>query len=79
MAAVFLDTETAFDATWYLSLLYKLLKLKFSVSVIELTRSFLCKRQFRLLVEGEMSAPRDIQAGVPQGSILSPTLYSLYI
>jgi hypothetical protein len=76
-AAVFLGTEKAFDATWHLSLLYKLLK--FPISVIELTKSFLSHRKFRLLVEGEISMPRDIQAGVPQGSILSPTLYSIYI
>jgi hypothetical protein len=31
------------------------------------------------LVEGKISTPRDIQAGVPQGSVLSTTLNSLYI
>jgi hypothetical protein len=30
-------------------------------------------------VEGEVSTPKDIQATLPQGSILSPTLYSMYI
>jgi hypothetical protein len=30
-------------------------------------------------VKGEMSAPRDNQTGMPQGSVLSPTSYSIYI
>jgi hypothetical protein len=32
-----------------------------------------------VLVEGEMSTQRYMQAGVPQCSVLSPTLYNLYI
>jgi hypothetical protein len=49
------------------------------MSAIKLIGSFLSQRKFRVSVEGEMSTTRDIQAGVPQGSILAPTLYSLYI
>jgi hypothetical protein len=79
MAAVFLDNEEAFDITWHICLLYKLSKLKFSIGLVKLMSSFLSQRKFRVSVEGEMPTPRDIQAGVPQGSVLSPTLYSMYI
>jgi hypothetical protein len=78
-AVVFLDTEKAFDTTWQPGLLYKLSKLQFSTSLIKLTGSFLSHRKFRVLVEGEMSTPRYMQARVPQGSALSPNLYNLYI
>jgi hypothetical protein len=62
MAAIFLDFQKVFDTVWHLGLLYKLYKLKFSV---------------RVSAKGEMSVPKDIKTGVPQGSVLSPTLYSL--
>jgi hypothetical protein len=78
-AAVFLDIEKAFDTTWQPGLLYKLSKLQFSTSLIKLIASFLSQRKFRVSVEGEMLTPRFMQAGVPQGSVLSPTLYTLYI
>jgi hypothetical protein len=74
-AAVFLDVEKAFDTTRQPGLLYKLSKLHFSISLIKLIGSFLSQRKFRVSVEGEMSTPRYMQAGVPQGSVLSPTLY----
>jgi hypothetical protein len=64
MVAVFLDIGKAFDKTWHLCLLYILSELKFSISLIKLISSFLSQRKFRILVEGEMSLPRDIQAGV---------------
>jgi hypothetical protein len=78
-AAVFLDIEKAFDKTRHLGLLYKLRELNFSIWLIKLIISFLSQRKFRVSVEGELSTPRDIQAGMPQASVLSPTLYSLYI
>jgi hypothetical protein len=77
--AVFLDIEKALDTTWQHGLPYKLSKLQFSTSLIKLIGSFLEQRKFRVSVEGEMSTPRYMQAGVPQGSVLSTTLYNLYI
>jgi hypothetical protein len=78
-AVVFLDIEKAFDSTWHPGLLYKLSELHFSPSLIKLINSFLSHRKFRVMYEGELSTPRNIQEGVTQGSVLSPTLYSLYI
>jgi hypothetical protein len=78
-AAVFLDIEKAFDTTWHPGLLYNLSKLGFSNNLLKLLGSFLSQRKFRVSVEGEMSTPREMQAGVPQGSVLSPTLLNLYI
>jgi hypothetical protein len=68
-AAVFLDIEKAFDTTWHSGLLYKLSKLVFSNSLTKLIGSFLSQRKFRVSVEGEMSAPREMEAGVPQQQI----------
>jgi hypothetical protein len=76
---VFLDSEKAFDTTWQLGLLYKLSKLQFSTSLIKLIGSFVSQRKFRVSVESEISTSRYIQAGLPQVSVLSPTLYTLYI
>jgi hypothetical protein len=76
---IYLDIAKVFDTTWHSGLLYKLLELKFSTSVIKFISSFKSQRKLRVSVEGEMSMPRDIQAGVPQYFVLSPTLYSIYV
>jgi hypothetical protein len=78
-AAVFLDVEKAFDTTWHSGLLYKLSKLECSTSLIKLISSFLSQRKFIVSVEREMSTPREMRAGLPQSSVLSPTLYNMYI
>jgi hypothetical protein len=55
------------------------IQLEFSTNLIKLIGSFLSQRQFRVSVEGEISTPRVMQAGVPQGSVLSPTLFNMCI
>jgi hypothetical protein len=79
MAAEFLYIEKAFNTTWHSGLLFKLSKLEFSNRLIELIGSFLAQGKFRVSVEGEISTPRVMQAGVPLGSVLSPTLFNMYI
>jgi hypothetical protein len=77
-AVVFLDIKKAFDKIWHPGLLYQLHKLKFSTNLIKLISSFLFQRKFSF-VEGKMSTPRETQAGVLQGYVLSPTLCSMNI
>jgi hypothetical protein len=70
-AAVFLDIEKAVDTTWHSGLLDMMSKFEFSTSLIPLISSFLSERKFRVSVESEMSTPKQMQAGVPQGPVLS--------
>jgi hypothetical protein len=70
-AAVFLDIGKAFDTTWHYGLLYKLPNLNYRPDWSSwLTLSF--QSESVVSVEDEMSTPREMQAGVPQGSVLSP-------
>jgi hypothetical protein len=63
-------------AVW---LAIQIIEIKFSVNFIKIISSFLTHRKFGVLVEGELSTPTEIQAGVPQGSVMALTLYNLYI
>jgi retron-type reverse transcriptase len=78
MAALFLDIKKAFDTTRHSGLLYKLSELEFSTSLIKLI-AFLTDRKFKVLIESKFFMPREIIAGVPQGCVLAPALYNIYI
>jgi hypothetical protein len=78
-AAVFLDIGKASDITWHTGLLYKLSEFQFPTSLVKLVSSFLSQRKSSVSMEGENSTPREMQAGLPQGSVLSSTLYNMYI
>jgi hypothetical protein len=78
MAAVFLDIKKALDTTWHLCFLYKLSELKFLIRVMKVIISILSQRKCKVSVKSEIYMPRDIQAGAPQGSVLSPLLYNIY-
>jgi hypothetical protein len=74
MAAVVLDIWKAFHTIWHHGLLYKLYKLKFSISLLKVISSFFLGENS----ESRLKVKCLRQAGMPQGSVLSPTLYSIY-
>lgn len=76
--AIFLDVAKAFDKVWHNGLIYKLYLLGMPDRLVLTIRDFLRDRSFRYRLEGTYSDPHPIRAGVPQGSVLSPTLYSLF-
>ena len=77
--AVFLDIEKAFDKVWHEGLLYKLIKFGIPDAMTHLLGSYLKERQFTVRVQDCNSTKREIRAGVPQGSLLGPVLFNLYV
>ena len=77
---VFLDIRKAFDSINHDILLQKMNdKFGFSYNELKWFKSYLNNREQQCFVNGQMSSPRRIMCGVPQGSILSPLLFLLYI
>ena len=77
--AVALDISKAFDRVWHAGLLHKLKSYGISGQIFGLTSSFLSNRRLRVDLDGKSSEEYPVNAGVPQGSILGPTLFRLYI
>ena len=75
----FLDISKAFDKVWHEGLLYKLESLGISGNLLNLFRSFLKDRHQRVVLNGQLSDWELILAGVPQGSILGPLFFLIYI
>lgn len=78
VAAVTLDIERAFDTVWHDGLIFKLISLNCPTHLSKIIQSFLQNRTFRVKVGSDLSESFDIVAGVPQGIVLSPILYSIY-
>ena len=76
---VALDISKAFDRVWHAGLLHKLKSYGISGQIFGLISSFLSNRRLRVVLDGKSSQEYPVNAGVPQGSILGPTLFVLYI
>ena len=77
--AVFCDISKAFDRVWHTGLLYKLKAAGVTGEVLEWFKDYLSDRKHRVVLPGAVSDWTSIKAGVPQGSILGPLLFLLYI
>ena len=79
VGVIFFDLQKAFDKVWHKGLLAKLSAAGISDSAFEWFQSYLSNRRQRTRVTDAISCPNFLFAGVPQGAILSPLLFSLYV
>ena len=76
---VLLDFSKAFDKVIHLKLSFKLSTHGIKCKTLKWTSSFLGGRTQAVVLEGECSPEVSVTSGVPQGSILGPLLFLLYI
>jgi hypothetical protein len=76
---VLLDFSSAFNTVDFDILLALLNKLNLSPSVLSWFRDYLFGRRQRVKVDDSFSEWSDLSAGVPQGAVLSPLLFSIFI
>ncbi|GFW86247.1 RNA-directed DNA polymerase from mobile element jockey [Trichonephila clavipes] len=75
---IFLDVEKAFDRLWHNGLIFKMINLNYPPYLIHTISDYLHNRTFQVKIQATISKIGHIQAGSPQGSLLSPILYNIY-
>ena len=76
---VFFDISKAFDRVWHKGLLYKIESLGIKGNLLLWVKSYLSGRKQRVVINGKESTVLDLKAGVPQGSILGPLFFLIFI
>ena len=76
---VFFDISKAFDKVWHKGLIFKLEKAGIQGKLLKWFHNYLCDRKQRVVIRGATSGSMGTSAGVPQGSILGPLLFLIFI
>ena len=79
VCGIFLDISKVFDKVWHDGLIFKLRQSAISGDIINILREFLRNRKQSAVLKGQCSSWADFSVGFPQGSILGPLLFLIYI
>ena len=77
--AVFLDVSGAFDKVWVDGLIWKIMQMSLPSNLLNIIRGFLTNRSLRVKIGSTISQIVHMQAGTPQGAVLSPSLYNIFV
>ena len=76
---IFLDLSTAFDTIDHSLLIRRLQNIDTAVTVLDWVISYLDSRTYSVCIDSYKTKPRIISHGVPQGSVLAPILFNIYL
>ena len=79
VCSVFFDLKKAFDSVPHQPLMEKLQKYGLDGNILSWISSYLTNRKQHVVVDGATSTDENVLSGVPQGSVLGPLLFLIYI
>ena len=71
------DAQKAFDKVWHTSIIYRLMQSGIDNNLLSILTNFLHARKAYIRINKHKGETFDLETGVPQGDVLSPTLFLL--